>query len=125
MSNYLAAVKRLKYLRQSNERLSQEVLSLGHFLLDRDRYVSSLGDEVWETYEQVFIAALDCGETDFAKAILLKLGGKFPESQRFRRLVGMSLEANGDFERALEIYDKILEEDESHLPTLKRKNRYP
>lgn len=121
MSKFHEAVKRLRELRLSNERVSQEVFSLGHFLLEKKQNVSYLGSEVWDIYEQTFIASLDCGEFEFAKSILLKLGQKFPESQRFRRLVGMSLEAQGDFEKALEIYDKMLEEDEAHLPTLKRK----
>lgn len=121
MSKYFDALNRLEEFRITNERASNEILGLGHFLLDDGRYHSSLKDEIWVIYEQVFIAALDCNEIDYAKSLLLKIGVKFPNSLRFRRLAGMSLEAQGEFQQALEIYSKILEEDESHLSTLKRK----
>ncbi|KAK9763772.1 Inositol phosphatase SIW14 [Basidiobolus ranarum] len=61
-------------------------------------YATQLGDEVWNVYEQVLIAALDTGRLDLAKSCLSKLQARFPKVQRVKSLEGMSLEAEEKLE---------------------------
>lgn len=79
------------------------------------------GGEQWNLYEQLFLASLDMGDSKTANECLSKLQGKFPNSGRVNRLVGMQLEYNGKFEDALTIYKKLLEENPSNLLVMKRK----
>ncbi|KAI9298812.1 TPR-like protein [Neoconidiobolus thromboides FSU 785] len=119
--SFESCINKLEELRISGERKSEEILTIGHHLLDNNNYTSKIGDEIWLIYEQVITAAIDLGELDFAKELLLKVGQKFPDSARFTRLCGMSLEGEGRFEEAILLYNNLLNDIETHLPTLKRR----
>lgn len=52
-----------------------------------------------------------------------KLKARFTEkSLRFRRLLGMRFEAQGKLDEAQEVYDTILQEDDTNMVKKKRKN---
>lgn len=67
------------------------------------------------------MAALDCGEHDTAKLSLQALQGRFSGSVRVKRLHGMCLEAEGEYDEALKFYSSALEESATNIPLLKRK----
>jgi tetratricopeptide (TPR) repeat protein len=73
---------------------------------------AALGNDLYNVYEQVLIAALECNNTQKAEWCLAALIKKFgvKESLRLRRLAGMMQEANDDFEKAMQIYRSILSE---------------
>ncbi|KAG0738412.1 hypothetical protein G6F57_008351 [Rhizopus arrhizus] len=107
------AIEELQQLRTTNERSSERITSLGQRIID-DNYTSKLGDQVWPFYEQVTIAALDTQNMTLAN-------DRFTESSfRFRRLLGMRYEAQGLLDEAQEVYDSILQEDETNLLASKR-----
>ncbi|TPX67749.1 hypothetical protein SpCBS45565_g03662 [Spizellomyces sp. 'palustris'] len=96
-----------------------EVLSHGSHLLK----TASLGDiERFAVLEQVFVAALDTGNIDIAKTHLATIEKRFPfkSSVRVQRLYGLLKEAEGDFDKAIEIYQAALEQDEINVLTHKR-----
>ncbi|GAB5031629.1 er membrane protein complex subunit 2-like [Nannochloropsis oceanica] len=93
----------LKYIRHHRIRASTEVVQHGRDFVMEGKG-SSLGDEAWPVYEQVFLAALDLGETLLAETSLRLLQKKFPDSARVGRLEGMICEAEGDFEQAAKVY---------------------
>uniref|UniRef100_A0A6B2L9P1 ER membrane protein complex subunit 2 n=1 Tax=Arcella intermedia TaxID=1963864 RepID=A0A6B2L9P1_9EUKA len=94
---------------------------LGTLLIDQ--YFHSLPNkEAWEILEEVFLAALECGEHAKAQEYLAKMIKKFGSSSaRVSRLNGMLLEAKGQFISALEIYNSLLEKDETDSFSMKRK----
>lgn len=89
----------------------------------------------WPVYEQVFLAALDLGETLLAEVSDARVSSfpiqppthhpnfppflqqtalglvqkQFPDSARVRRLEGMQCEAEGDFEGAASVYLNLRE----------------
>ena len=72
-------------------------------------------------YENIFTAALDHGDLGLADKYLQLLIKKFPNSNRVKRLMGLSFESQGDFAAALDIYDEILKDTPSNLLVMKRK----
>ncbi|ORZ05471.1 hypothetical protein BCR42DRAFT_337973 [Absidia repens] len=118
--DYAEALEELKLYRLTNERQSEKVAGLGARLI-RDNYSSKLGDEVWPLYEQICIAALDVDDQALANRCIEHLQKRFGESSlRFRRLLGMRHEAAGRLDEAQQIYDSILQEDETNMLASKR-----
>jgi len=72
-------------------------------------------------HEQVCTAALDCGRMDLAAKSLQALQEQFPSSMRVRRLQGLACESQENYDKALKIYDSILEMDETNTLAHKRK----
>eukprot|EP00897_Mesotaenium_endlicherianum_P008907 jgi/Mesen1/8044/ME000043S07426 len=104
---------RLQYLqlvRKHKLRRSELVARYGVDLLNSSIWRSKLGNEVWNVYEQVAVAALDCHSTDVAKECVGALLKKFPDSIRVGKLEGMWFEATGNFTQADKIYSSFLEE---------------
>ncbi|KAH9807903.1 hypothetical protein DFH28DRAFT_1071478 [Melampsora americana] len=101
------SVKELKSIRESGIRKSIRVIELvkGIGYEDANRY---LGEDVWDFYEQVAIAALDVKELDLAKRSIERLEKQFPESPRVLVLHGMLLESNGELILAKEFYQSEL-----------------
>ncbi|KAJ3336630.1 hypothetical protein HDU93_002422 [Gonapodya sp. JEL0774] len=64
----------------------------------------------FETLEQIFLGAIDNGDTSTARNALEKIHAGFPPdtSRRSRRLQGMLAEHLGEHERAAEIYREML-----------------
>jgi len=79
------------------------------------------GGEIWNLYEQLFLASLDTGDIGTATSCLGKLQSKFANSSRVSRLIGMKHEYDGNYTEALEVYQKLLEENPSNLLVMKRK----
>jgi len=117
-NNWKVARDLLHYLRVNKQRRSDLIVKYGKPLLSN--HASGLGDEVWDVYEQVFIAALDCAEYTLAKEYLNKLKAKFVRSSRVQRLKGMLCEAQGNWADADAIYSKIIQDDPTDSITMKR-----
>jgi tetratricopeptide (TPR) repeat protein len=100
-------------------RRSEEVVELWEEVLCDFTY--KLGSEEWVIYEQVCIAACDCGRLDIAEDCFTALKAQFPSSIRILGLHGLIEEASGKYDAALSIYSKILKKDESCLLARKRK----
>lgn len=110
----------LRDWRDSNVRCSKKVVQCGEFLFKKD-LMSSFNDEVWLVYEQILIASLDTQRFDMAQQCLVKLSNNFPESNRIKKLAGLKLEAQGYYQKALEVYDEIIEKDPTNAAARKRK----
>ena len=76
---------------------------------------------VWSLYEQAYVAALECGDIGLVDECSKLLNKKFPDSVRVKRLLGMQYEYNGEYKKALALYDSLLESNSSNLLLLKRK----
>ncbi|XP_041362007.1 ER membrane protein complex subunit 2-like [Gigantopelta aegis] len=108
----------LRKLREEQIRDGDMVVQLWeNVLID---YSHKLGDELWQVYEQVCVAALDCRKLVMADACIEALLAKFPKSIRVRRLQGMLVEAEGRYDKAQELYDAILAEDPTNMFVRKR-----
>ncbi|KAJ3054435.1 ER membrane complex subunit 2 [Rhizophlyctis rosea] len=95
-----------------------EIHALGTHLL-----TLSLPDpEHYALLEQTFTAALDTGNIPSAESLLQKISTRFPfdTSIRTQRLYGLLNEATGNFDKAAEIYETALKQDESNIAILKR-----
>jgi len=115
----------LRALRKSKIRRSDLVVKHGEWLLKtvqkslfRGQYIGSI--EIWNVYEQIFIAALDVGYEKLASACLLPLVTKFPKSLRVRKLQGMEYEYKGEYTKARTVYTSLLEVSPGDVGVLKR-----
>ncbi|EGG00939.1 uncharacterized protein MELLADRAFT_79136, partial [Melampsora larici-populina 98AG31] len=97
-------IKELKSIRESGIRNSIRVIELVERIgyEDAHRY---LGEDLWDFYEQVAIAALDVKDQELAKSSIDRLEKRFPGSPRCLVLHGMLLECNQEFELAKEFYE--------------------
>ncbi|KAJ2548870.1 tetratricopeptide repeat domain-containing protein [Coemansia sp. RSA 1933] len=115
-----SSLKLLSEIRQSSERRPFEVLKLSEPLLNKGT-ISQAGDEAWLVYEQVFLAAIDEGQIDVAKAVLSILHERFgEESQRVQRLNGLLSEATGKPDEAKKLYGEMLDKDATNVLANKR-----
>ncbi|KAJ1853208.1 tetratricopeptide repeat domain-containing protein [Coemansia sp. RSA 1822] len=114
-----SSLELLAEIRQSSERRPFAVLKLAEPLLNTSG-VSRAGDDAWLVYEQVFVSAIDEGQIELAKAVLVILRTRFPSSQRVKRLYGMINEAVGHPDEAKTIYKEMLETDETNVLASKR-----
>jgi len=118
-NNWDDARKVLRRWRDENMRKSKDILELW------DSFVASainkFGDEKWLVYEQVCIAALDCNNMLVATNCIAALRTQYPQSIRVKKLYAMKLEAIDKYDKALQIYDEILEDDETNALVRKRK----
>ena len=69
---------------------------------------ASSSEDKWNVREQLLIANLDLGEIGAAKALYKIIHDEFPGSSRVNRLEGLILEAEGQFEKALALYNEML-----------------
>lgn len=80
------------------------------------------GDDKWPIIEQVCIAAMDLHDHNLIKICLTQLEEMFPGSQRVRRLKTMArLELRERFTEAVQVYDDMIQADESSNFAYKRK----
>lgn len=78
-------------------------------------------DDSWLAREQLIKAYLDQGDVDSAVALVRELEEKFGlNSQRVALLRGLTLEAQGDFERALALYMDLLAKNRNNVLAAKR-----
>lgn len=99
----------LKKWRECGVRRSEEVVELWEHVISRSP--SSLGDEQWAVLEQVCIAALDAARVDLAQECIDQLHAQFPQSNRVLKLKAMQLEATEHYQKALDIYERLVEQD--------------
>ncbi|CAJ0607885.1 unnamed protein product [Cylicocyclus nassatus] len=111
--------RQLREWRETNARRSEEVVELWEHVVSRSP--SSLGDELWIVYEQVCVAALDCARLDLAGECISALNHRFPRSNRVLRLQAMHHEAADQFDTALALYERLIEEDPTNNSFRKRK----
>ena len=76
---------------------------------------------LWNTYEKVFLAALDTYDIDVCKSILDDLDYRFPDSQRVLALKGLLFEVEGQTKSASDVYDDMAELNELNVVSVKRK----
>lgn len=112
-------VSLLKTARVNKIRESRIVVQFGSKALSQ--FGSSLGDEKWNILEQVYLAAIDTGNTELANSCIKELTEKFKDSSRVGRLLGMQSEFQKDYKAASEIYANLLEENPANALALKRK----
>ncbi|KAF8336347.1 uncharacterized protein EI90DRAFT_2864016, partial [Cantharellus anzutake] len=108
----------LETYRSHNVRSSEEVFNKGRAIIQAK---GSMGSESWEFLEQLAFAALDIGQTSFAEQCIQQLDSKFPGSPRVDRLKGLRLEALGNYDDALTLYESLIESDPTNVPIWKRK----
>ena len=88
--------QQLKKLREDNVRNSELVLRLGENLVFTKP--SIFGDDIFNVYEQLFIAALDLARFEIVDQCLEVLDKKFPDSVRVHKLKGTSRFENDNFQ---------------------------
>ncbi|XP_014788919.1 ER membrane protein complex subunit 2 isoform X1 [Octopus bimaculoides] len=118
LSNFEDARCYLRKLREDQIRDAAMVVQIWEDVLMN--YAYNLGDELWLIYEQVCIAALDCQRSDLVMVCIGELENKFPKSLRVTRLKGMLYEAQDRYEKAQQLYEHILAEDETNMFARKR-----
>ncbi|ELT97185.1 hypothetical protein CAPTEDRAFT_108309, partial [Capitella teleta] len=109
---------RLKQIREEQSRSSREVVDIWEQFLSY--FSDKLGNDVWPVYEQVCIAACDCGEISLAHRCVRELNRQFPKSFRVKGLEGMVLEANQRYDTAEHLYKTILQDDPTNSVAEKR-----
>lgn len=110
----------LRTWREDSVRSSDDVVDLWEALLQDAPH--DLGEEKWMVLEQVAVAAMDCHREDIVDVCLKELRANFDAgSLRVKRLMAMRAEMNEDWERAHNLLDSILDEDDSNNQARKRK----
>uniref|UniRef100_A0A8R1HIU9 ER membrane protein complex subunit 2 n=1 Tax=Caenorhabditis japonica TaxID=281687 RepID=A0A8R1HIU9_CAEJA len=117
--SYDDARQTLKKWRECGVRRSEEVVEIWEHVVSRSP--SSLGDELWVVLEQVCIAGLDTARVDLAQDCIDQLHVQFPKSNRVLKLKAMQLEATEHYQKAQEIYERLVEEDPNNNSFRKRK----
>lgn len=116
---YSSAQKLLQIISEQKLRKSAVVVAAGRELLDYHQ--SKFGDDIWDMYERVFMAALDCHDNKSRDLCIDALMAKFPDSNRVRMLSGLMKEVHGDYQGAMTDYNGILEQDPVNMRVWKRK----
>ena len=105
-------------LRKSKLRRPDIVCQYGDKVLN----VSS-GEDTWNVREQMVNSLLDMGGTDELKAArghIEVLEKQFPDSSRVQKLKGLAFEAEGQFDKAQELYEAMLQKNHANLAVMKR-----
>lgn len=118
IKSWSAAREYLRHVREKQIHRSDEIVKLYTTYIESS--ATSLGDEQWNVYEQVCIAALDCDEFELAADCLDALADRFPDSTRVKRLFAMQLEADGEYAKATELYEQLLAADDTEAIARKR-----
>ena len=120
----------LRYIRAHKLREPNLVVIHGKVLLgfnsdgSRSKPSQSLDDATrLAALEQLCVASLDLGEISLAQSCLdaISAGAVSKDSSRYRKLLGMHLEASGKYEEASQVYDAMLVDNPSNGHASKRK----
>lgn len=115
------SVRRLLTLMRETQRKDAQLVSThGDAFLKSSAIKSVPDEERFLIYEQVAIAACECGDVEVADRCVSRLESRFPGSIRAGRLRGMVEEASGDIDGARATYAKLLQEHPSSQMVLKR-----
>jgi ER membrane protein complex subunit 2 len=117
----------LRYIRAHELREPSLVVQHGKALLGPDLH-KPLDDAASRaaTLEQICLAALDISDMELAQVCLKELATSFgafqtTESDRYKRLQARCLEATGDYDGAMIMYDDMLKANPSNVVALQRK----
>ncbi|KRX82101.1 ER membrane protein complex subunit 2-B, partial [Trichinella sp. T6] len=105
--------------REDNVRQHERLLDIWENVIEPA--ARNLDDERWAVYEQVYIAAIDCADVEIASSTLTAMHKKFQKSERLVRLQGLCLEADGQYEEAMELYSMLMETNPTNLSNAKRR----
>ncbi|GAA5973081.1 hypothetical protein JCM21900_002373, partial [Sporobolomyces salmonicolor] len=114
-----AILTRLREIRALRTRRPEEVLRLGEQLVHRGTLNRS-DDEAWTVKEQVATAAIESGNFSLADVLVDRIATRFPTSSRVAVLKGMLLEGQGQLQKAKELYEKRLLENQTDVLIRKR-----
>lgn len=115
-----SAVEKLRKYRDENYRSHDEIVDLWTNNLSH-RNLSSLGDEKWLILEQVFKSALHCSQQSIAYDCLDQLTKQFkPTSRRLSVLKAMYYESTEEYDKAEEVYELLLKDNETDAIVRKR-----
>lgn len=116
--NATAAIELLQAMRTHKIHQPEYILLHGGRLLEKSP--GRLGNEVWTVLEQVFLAAVELGATDWRDYCLKQLQKRFPTSKRVERLQGINQESKGDWAAAKTTYEGLLKDKPEDTITHKR-----
>ncbi|XP_004697735.2 ER membrane protein complex subunit 2 [Echinops telfairi] len=107
---------KMRKWREENSRNSEQIVEVGEELINE--YASKLGDDIWIIYEQVMIAALDYGRDDLALHSVTNMSKYKMSSVDLCKCCTTIKEIYDD---AVQLYDRILQEDPTNTAARKRK----
>jgi tetratricopeptide (TPR) repeat protein len=110
--------REFKKLRENNIRDSEVVVRLAQPIIFTKAHI--FGDDIYNVYEQVLVAALDLGKFELVDSCMDILDSRFPDSMRVQKLKGMRLEAACQFDDAITHYNSLLELDPTNATCRKR-----
>ena len=113
----------LRFCRVNRISYTAHILEVGQATIATHASHWSLGDEFWSILEQLCVAALTNGDVAAAVGYFTQLSAKFPGSSRVQRLSGLILEAKGEWDAAVALYDGLLEANAANSLAWKRKVR--
>lgn len=113
----------LRFCRTTRVGEAARILEVGRAALSAASARWTLGDEYWSVLEQLCVASLTEGDIAAAEEECAALAARFPESARVQRLVGLILEAKGEWDEAIHTYDALLEANPANSLAWKRKAR--
>ena len=122
-SNSGGRVAFLRFCRTNRVGEAARILEVGRAALSSSSARWTLGDEYWSVLEQLCVAALSEGDVAAAEEACAALATQFPGSARVQRLVGLILEAKGEWDEAMRTYDALLEANPANSLAWKRKVR--
>ncbi|CAG4946170.1 unnamed protein product [Colias eurytheme] len=108
----------LRKWRDNNERKSTEIMLLWEKV---NAGLDSKSNEKYLIMEQLIIAALDSNYHNIALIWIEALDAAFPGSLRVLRYKAMWLEAQEQYDKALQVLDQIIKTDETNAPARKRR----
>ncbi|XP_007933069.2 ER membrane protein complex subunit 2 [Orycteropus afer afer] len=113
---------KMRKWREENSRNSEQIVEVGEELINE--YASKLGDDRFliasssKAIKKVFLFNAHRATDLFC---LQELRRQFPGSHRVKRLTGMRFEAMERYDDAIQLYDRILQEDPTNTAARKRK----
>lgn len=102
------AAEALRLLRTSNTNRPSLVLHLGDLALSNYRPTCI---EYWHITADICRAASECGELEIAESMLDRIMHQFPKTSRTEMLNGISHEAKGEFNTAMNLYMQVIERE--------------
>ncbi|GBG66235.1 hypothetical protein CBR_g57838 [Chara braunii] len=107
--NFSTRQKYFQLVRKNGLRRSELVLRYGLEMLKNAKDRLRLDNDLRNAYEQVGIAAVDCGDLDACMACYMELAKRFPGSTRVRLLEGLIFEAKGFWSKADGLYNELMD----------------
>ena len=119
-SDWSSAHKALQLIRKKKLNEPELVLQLGCNLITKHK--GKIGNDIWYIYQDVFMAALICHQSDWVNYTCKQLERQFGDTHPIARLKGMTHECVGSFEKALSVYEGLIARNDQDLVSAKRKS---